>query len=88
MNETGKAQVGLLGLMLELYDQMPDLKPQMAKFAEELVGAFSPFADVDFRGVTNTREQVDRVVGEFEAERKDLLIVVLLTYAPSHRCRC
>ncbi len=84
MNETGKAQVGLLGLMLELYDQLPDLKPQMAQFAEELVGAFSPFADVDFRGVTNTREQVDRVVGEFEAERKDLLIVVLLTYAPSH----
>ncbi len=79
-----KAQVGLLGLMLELYDRVPDLKPRMAAFAQDLATSLSPFADVDFPGVCNTRDQVDRAVATFEAEGKDLIIVVLLTYAPSH----
>jgi L-arabinose isomerase len=78
------ARVGLLGLMLELYDAQPDLKPRMATFAEELVTLLSPVADVDFPGVCNTRDQVDRAVAAFEAEGKDLILVVLLTYAPSH----
>jgi len=34
--------------------------------------------------VCNTREQVERAVAGFEAEDKDLILVVLLTYAPSH----
>jgi L-arabinose isomerase len=84
MNSTGKARVGLLGLMLELYDAWPDLKPTMAGFAGELAAAMSPFADVEFPGVCNTREQVDRAVAAFEADGRDLIIVVLLTYAPSH----
>ena len=86
MSETmlRKARVGLLGLMLELYDLVPGLKPMMAEFAGELADTLSPFAEVDFPGVCNTREQVARAVADFEADGKDLIIVVLLTYAPSH----
>lgn len=80
----GKARVGLLGLMLELYDRLPDLKPKMIAFAEDLVYTISPFAEVDFPEVCNTRAQVDQAVAAFEADNKDLIIVVLLTYAPSH----
>jgi len=76
--------VGMLGLMLKLYDRFPDLKPEMAKFAEKLVEDMSSFADVSFPGVCNTREQVNEAVAKFESEGVDLLIVVLLTYAPSH----
>ncbi|MCU0521074.1 MAG: hypothetical protein MUF84_10325 [Anaerolineae bacterium] len=79
-----QAKVGLLGLMLELYDALPDLKPRMAAFAEELVQSLSPVAKVDFPGVCSTRDQVDQAVAAFEADDKDLIIVVLLTYAPSH----
>ncbi len=79
-----KAKVGLLGLMLELYDLLPELKPMMTGFGAELVSTLSPFADVDFPGVCNTREQVDRAVARFEADGSDLIVVVLLTYAPSH----
>ena len=79
-----KARVGLLGLMLELYDLVPGLKPKMQAFGEELVATLSPYAEVDFPGVCNTREQVDRAVAAFEADDKDLILVVLLTYAPSH----
>jgi L-arabinose isomerase len=79
-----RTKVGLLGLMLELYDLLPELKPTMAAFAGELVEALAPFADVTFPGVCNTREQVDRAVAGFEADGTDLIMVVLLTYAPSH----
>jgi L-arabinose isomerase len=84
VNDNKKARIGLLGLMLELYDLYPDLKPLMVEFAQEVVGTLSPFAEVDFPGVCNTREQVDRAVAGFEAGDKDLIVVVLLTYAPSH----
>ncbi len=84
MTVTKKTRVGLLGLMLELYDVLPDLKPEMAAFGQELVEALSPFAEAEFSGVCNTRQQVDEAVAAFEADGKDLLIVVLLTYAPSH----
>ena len=55
MPETTRARVGLLGLMLELYDRWPELKPQMASFGSELAATLAPFADVDFPGVCNTR---------------------------------
>jgi len=84
MSESKKAKVGLLGLMLELYDLIPGLKSEMAKFAEELVTILSPSAEVEFPGVCTTRDMVDKTVADFEAAGKDLIIVVLLTYAPSH----
>lgn len=84
MSQRKKARVGLLGLMFELYDRLPELKPTMAKFAEELVETMSPFAEVDFPGVCNTRSQVNEAVAHFEANNVVLLMVILLTYAPSH----
>ena len=82
--ETQKAKVGLLGLMLDLYDLWPELKVAEAAFAQELAETLSPFAEVEFPGVCNSREQVDAAVRAFEAGGKDLILVVLLTYAPSH----
>jgi L-arabinose isomerase len=79
-----KPQVGLLCLMLELYDLVPNLKPRMAEFADVLVQTLTPFAAVDFPGICNTRDEVDRAVAGFEVGDKDLILVVLLTYAPSH----
>jgi len=79
-----KAEVGLLGLTFELYDKIPGLKPALAKFAEELSKVFSPFANVSFPGVCNTRSQVNQAVASFEANNVDFLMVVLLSYAPSH----
>jgi L-arabinose isomerase len=84
MVETRKVRVGLLGLMFQLYDRYPELKPEMAKFAEEVAGVMSPFADVSFPGVCNTRAQVNEAVARFESEKVDLLMPVLLTYTPSH----
>ncbi len=78
-----KAKVGLLGLTFELYDRIPDLKPALAKFAEELAETLSPFVYVSFPGVCNTRSQVNEAIARFEANDVHLLMVVLLSYAPS-----
>ncbi len=82
--QTKKARVGFLGLMLKLYDRYPEIKPAMAEFADKLIDTMSPFADVIFPGICNTRELVNDAVAKFESEKVDLLMTVLLTYAPSH----
>ncbi|HGJ66131.1 TPA: hypothetical protein ENS27_12220 [bacterium] len=82
--QTKKARVGFLGLMLKLYDRFPEVKPAMAEFADKLIDTMSPFADVIFLGICNTRELVNEAVAKFESENVDLLMTVLLTYAPSH----
>ena len=84
MNHIRKARVGLLGLMFDLYDALPELKPTMAGFAGRLAETLAPFAEADFPGVCTTREQAARAVAGFEAAGADLIVVVLLTYAPSH----
>lgn len=84
MNDIRKARVGLLGLMFDLYDAWPDLKPAMAGFGANLATDLTEFADVDFPGVCNSREQVDAAVARFDQGQVDLILVVLLTYAPSH----
>ena len=79
-----KSRVGLLGLMFQLYERNPEFKPILAEFGQELKQTMAPFADVDFPGVCTTRTQVNEAVKHFESEDVDLLLVVLLSYAPSH----
>ena len=84
METVKKAKVGLLGLMLEAYDKsFPQLRPYAEGFARELVASMGEFAQVDFPGICNTRELVDAAVARFEGQGADLIVVVLLTYAPS-----
>lgn len=84
MSEVRKARVGLLGLMLEAYDSsFPELRPAAEVFARDLAAAMAPFADVTFPGVCNNREAVDAAVEAFERNSADMVVVVLLTYAPS-----
>ncbi|MGQ9554495.1 MAG: L-fucose/L-arabinose isomerase family protein [Anaerolineae bacterium] len=79
-----KAKVGLLGLTLEAYDRsFPQLRPYAESFARELAASMGDFAEIDFPGICNTRELVDAAVARFEGQGADLVMVVLLTYAPS-----
>jgi len=64
-----KPRVGLLGLMLELYDKThPQLRKMQTKFARKLIGALGEVADVSFPGICNTRAAVDKAVAGFEAD--------------------
>jgi len=70
--------------MFKLYDRFSGLKEDMTDFGNDVVGTMKPFADVIFPGVCNTREQVNETVAQFERENVDMLMVILLSYAPSH----
>ena len=79
-----RPRVGLLTLMFEIYDAFEYLEPDMASFCRELVDSIGNFSDVSWPGICKTRAQVDEAVRKFEGDGLDLVIVVLLTYAPSH----
>jgi L-arabinose isomerase len=77
-------RVGLLALMLELYDQSnPELRPDREVFAQRIVGLLSECADVVYTGIANTRAGVEAACREFVAQDVDLVVVTCLTYAPS-----
>ncbi|MFW6189332.1 MAG: L-arabinose isomerase family protein [Planctomycetota bacterium] len=80
-----RPKVGLLGLTLELYEEMaPDLRPGREEWVRESVlPALRPVADVRFPGAAFRRADVERTVRRFEADGVDALLVMLLTYAPS-----
>ena len=60
MTEFSRARVGLLGLMLEQYDEtFPDLKPTLEIFGREMAEEIADFATVDFPGVVCSRRQID-----------------------------
>lgn len=84
MTQEKKAKVGLLGMMTQYYEAWPEIKPMLLEFGKVLVGRLSSFADVHFPGICTTREQVDQAVTTFEADGLDLIIIVPLTYSPSH----
>ncbi len=83
---TSKPRIGLLGLMLELYDKArPELRPSQNEFAGQLVDRLrtATGADVTFTGICNTREAVDKTMQKFVQADVDLIVVVHFSYAPS-----
>ena len=84
MMEDQLPKVGLLPLMLELYDAaVPELKPLQASFAQKVTEAFQGKLELALAPVCNTREQVEAVVAGFEAAGTEALMVLHLSYAPS-----
>jgi L-arabinose isomerase len=70
--------------MLELYDvPFPELKGTMGRFAEGIAAALADRVEVETARVCLRAEEVEAALRRFEASGCDLVILVLLTYAPS-----
>lgn len=77
-------RVGLLGLMLKLYDKaVPKLRSQENEFGSRLAQKLSSFAHVTWGGIANTRHEVERRMEGFAADEVDLIVVVHFSYSPS-----
>ncbi len=84
MDSRHRPTIGLLPLMLELYDRSaPDLKPRQAEFARQVADVLGSDIDIAVHDVCNTREQVEAVVGQSETDGCDGIVVLHLSYAPS-----
>lgn len=77
-------RIGLLGLMLELYDKAaPELRPREDEFGSRLAAKLGEFAHVTWGGIANARREVERRMEGFAADDVDLIVVVHFSYAPS-----
>jgi L-arabinose isomerase len=78
-----RPKVGLLALMFKLYDAIPELESEMAIFSNELVDIINEFADLEWKGICKTRDEVTESIELFEKKDVDIVIIILLTYTPS-----
>ncbi len=80
-----KPRVGILGLTLELYEELcPQLRGGREQWIRnDIIPALERICDVTFDGAVFTREGVEKAVGKFEAAGLDAIIVIMLSYSPS-----
>ena len=81
----GRPRVGLLGLTLEFYERLgPEAREDRERWVrKDVLPALEEFADVRFDGAVYRREDIERTVAAYEAEGREALLVMLLTYSTS-----
>ncbi|MEX0769981.1 MAG: hypothetical protein WD035_04555, partial [Balneolaceae bacterium] len=86
MIETGKPKIGLLGIMQELYDDSyPDITELQENYAEAVCNQLGDVAEWTFPGAARNREDIERILAEFNVKNLDGVMIVMLTYGPSMR---
>ncbi len=79
-----KPQIGLLGIMQELYDAMlPGITERQAAYAQDVAQQLSDVATVHFPRPARNRADIEAIVDEFERGGMDGIMIVMLTYGPS-----
>ena len=79
-----KPKVGLLPLILELYDRrVPELRGKQQELVDGVAEVLGAFADVECPGIKCRRDEVQAAVEEFEARECDAIVVLFAAYAPS-----
>jgi L-arabinose isomerase len=86
MLQKRKPKLGLLGIMHGLYDEsQPEITRAQEEFARSLVKKLGPVADIDFPAAAKSREQIEKIVREFNYKQYDGILVVMLLYSPGFR---
>ena len=82
MTECKKPRIGLLGLMMDAYEPIfPGIIAHQEKYAQEIAKTLSPVADIYFPGAAKNREEIEKIVKEFNSMELDGILIVLLTYS-------
>jgi len=77
-------KVGLLPLILELYDRrLPELRGKQQELVDAVSGALAAFSEVECQGICCRKEEVRKAVAEFETQGCDAVVVLFTAYAPS-----
>jgi L-arabinose isomerase len=79
-------QIGLLGIMQELYDDMlPGITERQAAYARSVAERLAGVAEVRFTRPARDRADVEAVTRELLAGGVDGIAIVMLTYGPAMR---
>ena len=77
-----KPKLGLLGLMTGGYeDTFPGILDRQRAYAMELVETMNAVADVSFAGIGVDRAKIEEIVDQYNREKLDGMIIVLLAYS-------
>ena len=84
-NTLSRPKIGLLALTLEFYEQLaPGLRESRDEWVRhDLIPALSRGVEVLFHGAVFRREDIAEEVARLEQSGAEVLLVLLLTYAPS-----
>lgn len=83
---TGRPEIGLLGIMQELYDDMiPDITETQGQYARRIADRLCDVANVQFEGPARNRRDIERQVRGFREQDVDGILLVMLTYGPALR---
>lgn len=83
---SARPQIGLLGIMQELYDEMiPGITEHQATYAAAVAEQLQPVADVRFLRPARNREDVEQLMRELLDVDVDGVMIVMLTYGPALR---
>jgi L-arabinose isomerase len=86
MRKNRKPRIGLLGIMQELYDKsLPGITDRQENYARDVCSQLGDVADWSFPGAARNRDDIERIMGEFNHEGLDGIMIVMLTYGPSMR---
>lgn len=86
MIEQRKPRIGLLGIMQELYDDdIPNITEHQEQYAREVCNQLSEVADWEFPRAARNREDIEEILGDFNHQDLDGVMIVMLTYGPAMR---
>lgn len=79
-----KPRIGVLGIMQELYLPIhPGIKERQEAYANEVLATLDGVAQFEFPGAAVNRAEIDRILGEFNREGLDGVLIIMLTYGAS-----
>jgi L-arabinose isomerase len=72
--------------MQELYDNsLPGITEKQEGYAKKICTQLEDVADWSFPGAARNRDDIERIMGDFNHEGLDGIMIVMLTYGPSMR---
>lgn len=78
-----KPKIGLLGIMTEAYEPIfPGITRKQESFAQELVACLNEVVDISFPKIAVNKEDIEKIMQDFNNEKLDGVLIVLLTYSP------
>lgn len=80
--EERKPRIGLLGLITGGYEEtFPGILDRQSRYAQEIADSLKSAADVTFAGPGTDRERIESIVEQYNREKLDGILIVLLAYS-------
>jgi L-arabinose isomerase len=82
MPEYGKPRIGVLALMLEAYEPLfPGITHQQESYVQSALSVLSAAIDFHFPRVALNRQDIEDLTRQFNSDRLDGILIMLLTYS-------